>query len=155
MIRVARGGALLLALTLGVIVGVTGGFVQAHRSVWLFNGGYFVVPWGAVIVVVVLLVLIRSAVRVTGMRAAGWLLLAGWLVSTFFLATETASGDIAVSSGPRQWGYLFVGVIFGSALATFPARALATRRGFVSGSEQGSESPRFQGAGNRLPDPRV
>jgi len=76
-------------------------------------------------------------------------------VSTFFLATETASGDIAVSSGPRQWGYLFVGVIFGSALATFPARGLANRQRPTPGSEQGSEPPRFQGAGNRLPDPRV
>lgn len=113
---------MLVALLIGLLIGGTGGFVQAHRSVWLFDGRYVVIPWGAVIVVVVLLIAIRAATKVTGTRGAAWLVLAGWLSMTVFLASETRSGDIAVSSGLRQWGYLIVGVIVGSALATLPAR---------------------------------
>ncbi|HEV8024504.1 MAG TPA: hypothetical protein VGP37_06440 [Candidatus Nanopelagicales bacterium] len=124
MVRARRVAALLLALVIGVVIGVTGAFIQAHRFVLTADGRYLVIPWGAVVVVVVLLLVIRTAATVTGLRAAAWLLLAGWLATTIFLASETSSGDIALSSGPRQWGYLFVGVVFGSALATFPPRSL-------------------------------
>jgi hypothetical protein len=129
VVRVRRIGALLLALGAGVIVGLSGAFVQAHRAVWLIEGRYIVVPWGAAVVVVVLLMLIRTAGNLTRRRSAAWLLLAGWLAATFFLATESSSGDLAVSSGPRQWGYLLVGVVFGSALATLPPRHLESARG--------------------------
>jgi hypothetical protein len=115
-------GALLLALAIGVVIGLSGAFVQAHRFVLLVDGRYVTLPWGVVVVVVVLLLLIRTVGKLTGRRAAPWLLLAGWLATTLYLATESSSGDLAVSSGPRQWGYLFVGVVFGSALATFPPR---------------------------------
>lgn len=129
MVRARRVGALLLALGVGVVVGLSGAFVQAHRFVWLLDGRYVVVPWGATVVVVVLLLLIRTAGNLTGRRSAAWLLLAGWLASTLFLATESSSGDLAVSSGLRQWGYLFVGVVFGSALATFPPRKPSSAAG--------------------------
>jgi len=112
---------MLLALLVGAIVGLTGGFVQAHRSVWTFDGRYLVIPWGVVIVIVVLLVSIRAAAKVTGKRAAAWLLLAGWLAMTRY-------GDIAVSSGLRQWGYLLAGAVLGSAIATFPPTPLALRQ---------------------------
>ena len=128
MTRARRVGALLLALAIGVIVGLSGAFVQAHRFVWQADGRYLTIPWGAVVVVVVLLLLIRTAGNLTGRRSAAWLLLAGWLASTLFLATESSSGDLAVSSGVRQWGYLFIGVVFGSALATFPPRKMSAER---------------------------
>lgn len=129
MVRARRVGALLLALGIGVVVGLSGAFVQAHRFVWLADGRYLTIPWGAAVVVVVLLVVIRTVGNLTGRRSASWLLLAGWLASTLFFATESSSGDLAVSSGPRQWGYLFVGVVFGSALATFPPRRSVSARG--------------------------
>ena len=124
----SRVASMLLALLVGAIVGLTGGFVQAHRSVWTFDGRYLVIPWGVVIVIVVLLVSIRAAAKVTGRRAAAWLLLAGWLAMTIFLASETRYGDIAVSSGLRQWGYLLAGAVLGSAIATFPPTPLALRQ---------------------------
>lgn len=136
----ARVASMLLALFIGALIGLTGGFVQAHRTVWTFEGRYLVIPWGAVIVVVVLLVAIRGAAKVTGTRSAAWLLLAGWLAMTIFLASETRSGDIAVSSGLRQWGYLLVGVVIGSALATFPPR--------ITGPAKGNPAP-----GSRVPSP--
>lgn len=117
-----RVACLVLAVVAGTVIGLTGAFVQAHRSVWTFDGRYLVIPWGVIIVLVVLVLAVRGAAKVTGLRAAGWLLLAGWLAATVLLALETPSGDIAVSSGVRQVGYLFGGVIVGSATATLPAR---------------------------------
>lgn len=147
MRRSARVGLLLLALLVGVLIGMTGAFVQAHRSVWLFDGRYVVIPWGAVIVVVVLLLAIRAAATLTGLRAAAWLLLGGWVAMTVFLASETAGGDIAVSSGARQIGYLFGGVILGAMVATFPARSMRGKRasGVESAAEQGNPA-----AGSRV-----
>ena len=105
-------------------IGVTGAFIQAHRSVVVLNDGYVVVPWGVAIVLAVLLVCIRAAATITRLRAGAWLVLGGWLTMTFYLATETASGDLAVSSGLRQWLYLLVGAVVGSAVATLPPRPL-------------------------------
>lgn len=118
--------SLVAATIAGLVIGLVGGFVQAHRFIWTFDGRYLVVPWGVVIVVVVLLVTIRGAAKLVHRRSAGWFVLAGWLVMTFFLATETPAGDIAVSSGVRQWGYVLGGAVFGSALATLPPRSFAS-----------------------------
>ena len=120
--------SLLAAAVAGLVIGLAGAFVQAHRFVWILDNRYLVVPWGAVIVLVVLLVSIRSAAKVVHRRSAGWLVLAGWLVMTFVLATESTSGDLAVSGGVRQWGYLLGGAILGSALATLPPRSFASLR---------------------------
>lgn len=128
MSRRIRAFALVAATVAGMLIGVAGGFVQAHRSVWIFDGRYLVVPWGVLIVVAVLIVAIRGAAIVVRMRSASWLVLGGWLAVTLFLATETPWGDIAVSSGLRQWGYLLSGAILGSAIATFPPRSLASVR---------------------------
>lgn len=128
MSRASRAGSLVAATIAGMIVGLAGGFVQAHRTVLTFDGRYLVVPWGAVIVVVVLVVVIRGAARSTHLRSGGWLVLGGWLAMTFFLATESTSGDLAVSSGVRQWGYLLTGAVVGSAVATLPARSFASLR---------------------------
>ena len=118
--------SLLAAAFAGLVIGLAGGFVQAHRVILTFDGRYLVVPWGAVIVVVVLLVAIRGAAKVMQRRSAAWFVLTGWLVMTFFLATETTSGDLAVSSGLRQWGYLLSGAVLGSAVATLPPRSLSS-----------------------------
>jgi hypothetical protein len=126
---VTRTSVSLVAATIaGLVIGLAGGFVQAHRFIWTFDGRYLVLPWGVVIVVVVLLVTIRGAAKLVHRRSAGWFVLAGWLVMTFFLATETPAGDIAVSSGVRQWGYVLGGAVLGSAIATLPPRSFANLR---------------------------
>lgn len=140
----ARVASLVLAAVVGFLVGLTGGFVQAHRSIWLFDGRYVVIPWGVVIVLVVLIVAIRGLAKATSLRASGWLVLAGWLAATILLALESPSGDIAVSSGLRQWGYLLGGVIVGSATATLPPFALGRRSG-----------KRGTGHGNQIGDTNV
>lgn len=124
MTRPQRTLVLLASTLAGMVIGATGAFIQAHRSVIAIADWYVVVPWGIAIVLVVLLVCVRSAATITHLRAGAWLVLGGWLAMTFYLATETASGDLAVSSGLRQWLYLLVGAVVGSAVATLPPRPL-------------------------------
>lgn len=112
------------ALGIGLVVGILGAFVQAHRSILIFGDRYLVIPWGLLIVLTVLLVAIRGLALTSRSRATGWLILAGWITMTVFLASETAGGDIAVSAGARQWAYLLAGAILGSAVATLPAKPL-------------------------------
>ena len=128
MSRTSRVFSLVAVTVVGMVIGVAGGFVQAHRSVVLIDGRYLVFPWGVLIVVVVLLIAIRAAAKLLHLRSAGWLVLGGWLAVTFLLATETPAGDIAVSSGVRQWGYLLSGAVVGSALATLPPASLSSMR---------------------------
>ena len=118
MIRRLLAGFVLVLL--GLAVGVLGGFVQAMRTPVPTPWGMLVLPWGAVLAVVVLLVLVRGATWWLHSRAGGWLLLGGWLVATFAAATASPSGDLAISSGARQWAYVLTGVVLGAASATFP-----------------------------------
>lgn len=137
--------SLIATVVIGLVIGLTGGFVQAHRIIWILDERYVVVPWGAVIVIVVLLVGIRGAAKFLHRRSAGWLVFLGWLAATLFLATETVAGDLAISSGLRQWVYLLAGAILGSAVATLPPRSLARSVGTVdtSGHRSGpAETPR-------------
>jgi len=112
------------SLIAGLVIGLMGAFVQAHRSVLVLGDRYMVLPWGVVIVLAVLVVAIRGVTLGSKSRWSGWLLLAGWIAMTVFLASETAGGDIAISSGFRQWAYLLVGTVIGSAVATLPGRPL-------------------------------
>lgn len=132
MTAVARTLVLIAALVVGLVIGLAGGFVQAHRMIATFDDRYLVLPWGVVIVVVVLLIAIRGAAKLARWKAAGWFVLVGWVAMTFFLATETPSGDLAVSGGVRQWGYLLGGAVIGAAVATLPARSFASIRAGVS-----------------------
>lgn len=108
--------AALGCLAIGLVVGLTGGFVQAARLII----GPVVVPWGLVLTVLVLVLAIRGAVWGLGSRLGGWLLFGGWLLATVGLAAESPSGDLAISAGGRQWAYLLGGVILGAAAASIP-----------------------------------
>lgn len=108
------------AVLVGALVGLAGAFVQAQRFVIGGADATVVLPWGAVLAVLVLAVAVRGGVWAVRARWGGWLLFLGWLAATLALATETSSGDIAVSSGGRQIGYLLAGVVIGTAVATFP-----------------------------------
>ena len=115
--RIVAGFALVV---LGLAAGVADGFVQAMRWSAHTPWGTVVVPWGAVLAVVVLLSLIRGAVWALRTLVGGWLVLGGWLVATLWAASASPSGDLAISAGGRQWAYVLGGVILGAASATFP-----------------------------------
>ena len=107
-------------IALGLVIGVAGAFVQAHRIVLPL--GDLAIPWGIVVVWVALLAGVRAGAWALHSRGGAWGVLAGWLAATILLATESPSGDLALSGGTRQLVYLFGGVVLGSAAATLPVR---------------------------------
>ena len=119
--------AALACLATGLVVGACGAFVQASRLIL----GPLVLPWGTVLVLLVVVLAIRGAVWGFGSRPGGWLLFGGWLLATVGFAAESPSGDLALSAGGRQWGYLLAGVILGAAAASvspLPTMPLRRRR---------------------------
>lgn len=124
----------IAALGIGLVVGVLGAFLQAARSSLLGVA----VPWGALLVLACLVAVVRGAVAWTGGRPAGWLAFAGWLAATILLASEGPWGDLVLSSGVRQFGYLLAGVVLGSAAASIPPAG-----------------PRLEGSPARAPEHRV
>lgn len=118
----ARILILVLFAVFGVLVGAVGAFMQAQRGVMNLGSNYLVLPWGTILMLVVLIVLTRLATIATRTRWGAWLFFTGWLATTILLAAESPSGDLAISSGGRQLVYLFGGVIVSVAVATFPVR---------------------------------
>lgn len=123
--------AVLVAFALmGALIGIMGAFTQAQRVIVTAFDVVLIVPWGMILMLVLLVVLTRLATVATQTRWGAWLFFTGWLAATILLAAESPSGDLAVSSGGRQLVYLFGGVIVSVAVATFPANfALKGRRG--------------------------
>ena len=110
----------MACLFVGLVTGLVGGFLQASRTVTPGPWGVLIVPWGLVITIILLLVLIRGGAWLTTSRWGAGSVLVGWLIATIALSTESPSGDLALSGGTRQWVYLLAGVILGSAASTFP-----------------------------------
>lgn len=104
----------LLALAVGLVVGVIGSFVQAQRLLI----GTFPIPWGTALTLLVLIVAIRGGVWLVDSRLGGWLLFVGWVIATIAMSAESSSGDVALSGGGRQMTYLIAGVVLGAAAAT-------------------------------------
>lgn len=111
--RILAGVGSVLA---GLLLGVVSAFLQAVRLV--LDG--WTIPYGLVIALTLLLVLIRGIVELTARRWTGWLVFAGWLVATVVYAAELPSGSLVISAGGRQMTYLLGGVVIGAAAATVP-----------------------------------
>ena len=108
--------AYLGCLIAGVFIGAAGAFLQGAR----FLVGGVTVPWGLVLALIALLVLVRAGVEVTRSRWGGWIVLLAWIAVTVAFAAELPSGDLVISAGGRQMAYLLGGVIVGAAAATVP-----------------------------------
>jgi hypothetical protein len=100
----------------GAVIGISGAFLQGARAIV----GGVALPWGLVVALVALLVLVRAGVEVTRSRWGGWLVLLTWIALTVAFAAELPSGDLVISAGGRQMAYLLGGVIVGAAAATVP-----------------------------------
>jgi hypothetical protein len=107
-------------VVLGYVIGSAGAFVQAARWIVDTPWGTWTIPWGVAFVLVVLLLAVRAGTWLIRTRWGSWAVLLGWLAATIALATESPSGDLALSGGGRQMAYLLGGVVLGSAAATFP-----------------------------------
>lgn len=108
--------AYLGCLVAGLVIGIAGAFLQGAR---LIVGGVMI-PWGLVLALLALLVLVRAGIEVTRSRWGGWIVLLVWIAATVAFAAELPSGDLVISAGGRQMVYLFGGVIIGAAAATVP-----------------------------------
>lgn len=111
----------VLGLLAGIAVGLLAGFLHALRT----PVGGFSVPWGVVVALALVVLLVRGAVELTRGRWAGWWAFAGWLLATVALSVEGPGGDLVISAGARPLAYLFGGVILGSAAASIPPRRAA------------------------------
>ncbi|MGA0980494.1 MAG: DUF6113 family protein [Candidatus Nanopelagicales bacterium] len=100
-----------------MVSGAGGAFLQGAR--WIIAD--VAIPWGLVLALIALIVLIRAAVDLTGSRWGGWIVLLAWIAVTVAFAAELPSGDLVISAGGRQMAYLVGGVIVGAAAATVPS----------------------------------
>lgn len=113
---VPRGLLVPLLFVVGIAVGTVTAFTQAHR----FVIGTVVLPWGVVVSLIIVLIVIRGATWLSMSRVGGWMVFIGWLVATVALSLETPSGDVAISGGNRQLAYLIIGAVAGAAAAALP-----------------------------------
>jgi hypothetical protein len=105
---------------IGVFAGLVGAFLQA--ALWVTP--WITIPWGAVASLMIFTVLIRGACWWAEARWAGWLVFAGWLVSSVAMAVESPSGDVALGEGTRPLLYLIAAAVIGAFAATLPARRI-------------------------------
>lgn len=108
--------AIPIAVLVGVLVGIIGGFVQAQR----FQLGSIVIPWGAVLVMIVTVIVVRGGAWLAMSRWGGWATFLGWLGATILMSSELPDGSVALSGGGRQMFYLIAGVVLGAAMASLP-----------------------------------
>jgi len=115
-----RLGLGIVGLLVGIVVGVLGAYVLAMRYVWDSPWGVVVIPWGALLVMLVLVLTVRGAAWLAMTRWAGWAAFLGWLAMTILLSSESPGGSVALSGGGRQMFYLIGGVVLAAATATIP-----------------------------------
>jgi hypothetical protein len=115
-----RLGLAVIGLLVGLLVGLLGAFVQAMRYIWDSPWGYVVIPWGALLALLVLVLTIRGAAWLAMTRWSGWAAFLGWLAMTIWLSSESPGGSVALSGGGRQLFYLIGGVVIATATATIP-----------------------------------
>lgn len=112
-----RVAGYLACLAAGIVIGAVGAFLQGAR--WIIAD--VAIPWGLILALIALIVLVRAAVDLTGSRWGGWIVLLAWIAVTVAFAAELPSGDLVISAGGRQMAYLIGGVIVGAAAATVPS----------------------------------
>jgi len=112
---VVRG---VIVAAVGVVAGLTGAFLQAVR--WTPTWGSWTMPWGLILALILLVVLIRGAVWFVQSRWGGWLCFGTWLMATAVMAFESPSGDVALGSGTRPLFYVVLAGILGAFAATLP-----------------------------------
>jgi hypothetical protein len=115
-----RLGLAVVGLILGLLIGLLGAFVQAMRYVWDSPWGYVVIPWGTLLVLLVLVLTVRGSAWLAMTRWSGWAAFLGWLAMTIVLSSESPGGSVALSGGGRQLFYLIGGVVLATATATIP-----------------------------------
>ena len=92
-------------LVLGLVIGVVGAVVSAART----TVGSVMVPWGLILLLVLLPTFARAVAWSTGTRAAAALFAAGWAVATAAAVIVRPGDDVLFPDGPRATVYVLGG----------------------------------------------
>jgi hypothetical protein len=108
-----RAAALLV---LGLLLGFAGAMIQTHTV----TIGSVRLPTGAVLTVVAIVLVARAGAWWQGSRLGAITFSVGWVAATLMMGSESSAGDLILSSGTRQMGYLIAGTILLSAVCGYP-----------------------------------
>ncbi len=108
-----RAAALLV---LGLFLGFVGAVLQTHTTAI----GSVTVPSGGIVGVVAIVLVARAGAWWVGSRWGAIAVSLGWLTATLIMGSETAAGDLILSSGTRQMAYLIGGSMLLATACGFP-----------------------------------
>lgn len=108
-----RAAALLV---LGLFLGFAGALIQTHTLAL----GSVRVPTGSLLTLVAIVLVARAGAWWQGSRLGAITFSVGWLAATLMMGSKTGAGDLILSSGTRQMGYLMGGTILLAAACGFP-----------------------------------
>jgi hypothetical protein len=108
-----RAAALLV---LGLFLGFAGALIQTYT----ITVGSVRLPAGAVLSLVAVVLVARAGAWWQGSRLGAITFSVGWLAATLMMGSTTGAGDLILSSGTRQMGYLIGGTILLAAACGYP-----------------------------------
>jgi hypothetical protein len=108
-----RAAALLV---LGLFLGFAGALIQTYTIAL----GSVRLPAGALLSLVAVVLVARAGAWWQGSRLGAITFSAGWLGATLMMGSTTGAGDLILSSGTRQVGYLIGGTILLAAACGYP-----------------------------------
>lgn len=108
-----RAAALLI---LGIFFGFVGALIQTYTT----TVGSVRLPTGALLAIVAITLIARAGAWWQGSRLGAVTFSGGWLTATLLMGIETGAGDLILTSGDRQIGYLIVATILLSAACGLP-----------------------------------
>ena len=104
------------ALVLGLFLGFVGAMVQTFTP----PVAGMRLPIGMALALVAAVLVARACAWWSGSRLGAITFSIGWVAATLIMGTESAGGDLVLSSGTRQMAYLILGTIALSACCGYP-----------------------------------
>jgi hypothetical protein len=108
-----RAAALLV---LGLLFGFAGALIQTFTV----TVGSLRLPVGALLTLVAVVLVARAGAWWQGSRLGAMTFSVGWLAASLMMGSKTGAGDLILSSGTRQMGYLMGGTILLAAACGYP-----------------------------------
>jgi hypothetical protein len=103
-----------------LVLGLLFGFVGALIQTYVVTTGSVRLPAGALLALVATVLVARAGAWWQGSRLGAITFSVGWLAATLMMGSQTGAGDLILSSGTRQMGYLVAGTILLSAACGYP-----------------------------------
>jgi Family of unknown function (DUF6113) len=108
-----RAAALLV---LGLLFGFAGALIQTFT----ITVGSVQLPAGALLTLVAVVLVARAGAWWQGSRLGAITFSIGWLTASLMMGSKTGAGDLILSSGTRQMGYLIGGTILLATACGYP-----------------------------------